>query len=73
MRTGVDSKCNDRSHQDNPTLVRTQDPSPPDDDAVSDNKLNHNSGRRVSLRGMLVEDMRVRGRYSVLFNTDVDE
>ena len=39
-RTGVDDKHDHRNRQDNPTLVRTQDPSPPDHDAVSDNELN---------------------------------
>jgi hypothetical protein len=39
-RTGVDSERGDRNHQDNPPLVRTQDPSPPDDNAVGNNILN---------------------------------
>ena len=39
-RTGADYKHDHRNNQDNPTLVRTQDPSPPDDDAVGDNELN---------------------------------
>jgi len=39
-RTGVDYKHDHRNHQDNHALVRTQDPSPPDDDAVGDNELN---------------------------------
>ena len=38
-RTGVDTKDDDRKHQDDPILVRTQDPSPPDHDAVGDNIL----------------------------------
>jgi hypothetical protein len=38
-RTGVNYKHDHRNHQDNPTLVRTQDQSPPDDDAVGDNEL----------------------------------
>jgi hypothetical protein len=43
-RTGVDYKHDHRNHQDNPTLVRTQDPSPPYDDAVGDKKLSYVSG-----------------------------
>jgi hypothetical protein len=38
--TGVDSKHHDGSHQDNCTLVRTQDPSSPDNNAIGDNILN---------------------------------
>jgi hypothetical protein len=72
-RTCVDWKHDHQNHQDNPTLVRTQYPSPPDNDAIGDNKLTHNSGRRVSSQGMLVENVRVRGQYSVLFDTDVDQ
>jgi hypothetical protein len=61
-RTSVDSKRDDRKHPDNPTLVRTQDPSPPDEYAVGDNILNQISGSRVSwlsTRGMIVNDVRV--------------
>jgi hypothetical protein len=39
-RTGVNCEYDDRNHQDNPTLVGTQDPSPPDDDTVGDDILN---------------------------------
>ena len=57
-RTGVDCKHDNRNHQDNLTLVRTQDPSPPDDDTVGDNKLK-SSERRVSSRGIFTGDVRV--------------
>jgi hypothetical protein len=43
-RTGVNCEYDDRNHQDNPLLVGTQDPSPPDDDAVGDNILNQIPG-----------------------------
>ena len=42
-RTSVDCKHDDRNHQDNLTLVRTQNPSPPDDDAISNDVLNQDS------------------------------
>ena len=42
-RTGVDCEHDHRSHQDNPSLVRTQDPGPPDDDAIGDKILNQKS------------------------------
>jgi hypothetical protein len=38
-RTGVDAKDDDRNHQDDPILIRTQDPSSPDHDTVGDNIL----------------------------------
>ena len=38
-RTGVNGKNHDRKYQDDPILVRTQDPSPPDYDGVGDNIL----------------------------------
>jgi hypothetical protein len=41
-RTSVDSKRDDRNHQDNPTLIRTQNPSPPDDDTIGNDILNQN-------------------------------
>ena len=62
-RTGVDRKHDDRNHQDNLALVRTQYPGPPDDDAVGDNKLNRDSKRCISSRKMLEDDIRVRDRY----------
>ena len=43
-RTGVDSKNHDRDFQDDPILVRTQDPSPPDHDTVGDNILSQIPG-----------------------------
>jgi hypothetical protein len=38
-RTGVYYKHDHRNHQDNPTLIRTQDQNPPHDDAVGDDAL----------------------------------
>lgn len=43
-RTGVDSKHDNRNNQDNPALVRGEDPSPPDDDVVGDDILNQIPG-----------------------------
>ena len=47
-RTSVDSEHDHWNHQDNLSLVRTQDPSSPHDDTISDNKLDQNSRKRVS-------------------------
>jgi hypothetical protein len=55
-RTGVDCKEEERKPQENPTLVRTQDPSTPDDDAIGYDILKSNSGRSVSSRDMLADD-----------------
>jgi hypothetical protein len=44
-RTGVDCKQDEGKPQEIPTLVRTQDPSTPDDDAISYDILKSNSGR----------------------------
>ena len=38
-RTRVDRKDSNRKHQDDLTLARTQDPSPPDNDAVGEDIL----------------------------------
>ena len=43
-RTDVDCKQEDRNPQENPTLVRTKDPSTPDDDAISYDILNQIPG-----------------------------
>jgi hypothetical protein len=43
-RTSVDGKHDDWNHQEDLTLVKTQDPSSPDNDAVGDNKLNLGDG-----------------------------
>jgi hypothetical protein len=59
-RTGIDCKHNDRNHQDGLALVRTQDPSPPDNNAVGNNKLNQDSKRCISSQGMLVDGVRVQ-------------
>ena len=53
-RTGVDAKEDDRKHQDDPILVRTQDPSPPDHNTVGENKLSQipgDSPSQGSIRG----------------------
>lgn len=71
-RTGVDCKQEERKPQEKPTLVRTQDPSTPDDDAISYDILKSNSRRWVSSREMLADDVRVRVLCG-LHGTDVDE
>ena len=43
-RTGVDAKDDDRNHQDDLILIRTQDPSPQDYDTVGDNILSQMPG-----------------------------
>ena len=55
-RTDVDYEHDNWKHQNDLTLVRTQDPSPPDDDAVCDNILNQNSERWVSPQRMFADD-----------------
>jgi hypothetical protein len=57
-RTGVDCKHDDRNHQDDLTLVRAQYPSPPNNDAVGDKKLNRDSKGCISLQGILMDDIR---------------
>ena len=47
-RTGVEGKDHDGKHQDDPILVRTQDPSPPDHDTVGDNILSQMPGDNPS-------------------------
>ena len=60
----MDYKYDHQNPQDNPTLVRTQDPSPPYDDAVSDNELNYVLGD-----GSVHEDSAGTWQCS----TDIDE
>jgi len=53
-RTGVDAKNDDRNHQDDLILVRTQDPGAPDHDTVSHNILSQipgDSPSQGSVRG----------------------
>ena len=57
-RTGVEAKDDDRQYQGYPILVRTQDPSPPNHDAVGDNILSQIPRRQPESRvssGMLAE------------------
>ena len=53
-RTGVGAKHDDGKHQDDPILVRTQDPSPPDHNTVGENILGQipgDSPSRGSFKG----------------------
>jgi hypothetical protein len=56
-RTCVDSEHDHWNHEDNLSLVRTQDPSPPHDDAIRDDKLDQNSRKRVRSWRVLVDDV----------------